>query len=157
MVIIMANLRYQKRLVSRITKKGTSRVWIDPREIKNAEEAITASDVKRLISSGTIKLRSKNGNSSFRIKKARAQKRKGRRRGPGSLKGTFNARSPRKMQWIRTARILRADAKKLRDDGAITTIIYRDLYGKIKGGFFRNRKHMAIYLERNALVNKKGE
>ena len=99
-------------------------------------------------------MKPKKGNSTFRIKKIKKQKKKGRRRGKGSIKGTKNARRSSKTAWIKTARLLRKEAKALRDDGAITTLVYRNVYGKIKGGFFRSRKHMAIYLERNELLQK---
>ncbi len=150
----MANLKYQKKIVSRLTKKGISRVKINPHQIKNAEESITASDIRRLITGGVITVKQKKGNSTFRSKKNKQQKKKGRRRGKGSVKSTRNTRSPKKSQWIKNARLLRKEAKKLRDGKFITTGVYRNLYGKIKGGFFRGKKHMIIYLERNELLQK---
>jgi len=150
----MSNLKYQKKIVSRIKKVGVSRVKINSQRNKDAEEAITASDIKRLIGSDIITVKPKKGNSTFRIKKVKAQKKKGRRRGHGSIKGKRNARTSSKTVWIKTARLLRKEAKTLRDDGVITTLVYRNVYGKIKGGFFRSRKHMAIYLERNELLQK---
>ena len=58
----MSNLKYQKKIVSRITKAGVSRVKIDSKKIKSAEEAITASDIRRLISSKIIVVKRKKGN-----------------------------------------------------------------------------------------------
>ena len=59
-------LRNQKRLAARIMKCGVTRVWIDPTRIKDAQEAITGQDIRRLINDGIIKKLPKQGLSSYR-------------------------------------------------------------------------------------------
>ncbi len=37
----------------------------------------------------------------------------------------------------------------MRDEDEITSSQYRKLYDMASGGFFRNKKHMQIYIEKN--------
>jgi large subunit ribosomal protein L19e len=46
--------------------------------------------------------------------------------------------------------------KELRDSGQIDNKVYRRLYKLVKGGMFRSRSHLRIYLEQHDLI-KKGE
>ena len=80
-------LRNQKRVAARIMKCGVTRVWINPERIKDAQEAITGQDIRRLVNDGIIKKLPKQGLSSYRRNKIRLQKKKGRRQGIGKRKG----------------------------------------------------------------------
>ena len=53
------------------------------------------------------------------------------------------------MNRIRNQRQL---LKILRDKKIITTTIYQELYAKSKGGFFRSRRHITLYLEEHELT-----
>lgn len=151
----MADLRSQKQMASRILKCGLTRVWLDPARSADIAEAITAADVRKLIDDGVIREIPKKGISSYRTKKIRSQKKKGRRKGKGSRKGSLGTRMKKKKVWMSRIRALRSLMSELREKKKIDNKTYRDIYIKSKSGFFRSRSHIMIYLERNNLL--KGE
>jgi large subunit ribosomal protein L19e len=141
------DLKNQKRMAAEILGCGETRVWIDPNRIDDVADAITRADIRTAIESGTIRALPKTGISRGRTRHNLAQKAKGRRRGPGSRKGTSGARTPNKKRWIQTIRPLRAELKRLRDEGKITKAVYREFYMKAKGGMFRSRKNLVSHLK----------
>ncbi|MFH0936168.1 MAG: 50S ribosomal protein L19e, partial [Candidatus Woesearchaeota archaeon] len=118
------------------------------------KEAITKSDIRGLINSNIIRAKPKHGISSFRSKKIRLQKRKGRRKGHGSRKGKKTARLSRKNAWINKIRAQRSYLKYLHDKKLISPSNYRLLYRKSKGGFFRSERHIKLYIDEHNLLNK---
>ena len=94
------NLTTQKRLAASILKVGLNRVWIDPERIEEVSMAITRDGVKQLINDGAIKAKPQKGISSYRSKKIKEQKAKGKRKGRGSVKGAKKARTPKKKAWM---------------------------------------------------------
>jgi len=50
---------------------------------------------------------------------------------------------------METIRALREELKQMRDEGELASSDYRTLYDMAKGGFFRNKKHMQIYIDKN--------
>lgn len=147
-------MQTQKMIASRILKCGVTRVWLDPSRMADIEEAITASDVRALISKGLVKKLPKQGLSNYRKKKLRAQKRKGRRKGHGKRKGSMGVRINRKRAWIKKIRIARSILSQLRDSGELKSSDYRSLYRRAKGGLFRNRAHVLATLEKEGYVKK---
>ncbi len=141
------DLKNQKRMAAEILGCGQSRVWIDPNRMEDVADAITRADIRTAIESGTIRAIPKQGVSRGRTRYRLAQKSKGRRRGPGSRKGTSNARTPSKKSWIQTIRPIRKELRKLRDEGKITKTVYRSFYMKAKGGQFKSRKNLLSHLE----------
>lgn len=139
-------------MAARILKCGTSRVWLDPARSADIEEAITAADVRKLISDGVIAAKPKKGLSSFRTNKKRLQKKKGRMKGKGSRKGATKTRAPRKKAWMSRIRTIRKLLRELKAAKRIENSTYRDVYVKARSGLFRSRSHVMIYLERNNLV-----
>ncbi|MBS3050620.1 MAG: 50S ribosomal protein L19e, partial [Candidatus Aenigmarchaeota archaeon] len=85
-------MKSQKTMASKIMKCGASRVWLDPTRTADIDEAITSEDVRRLIRDGVIAEKPKQGLSSFRKNKIARQKKKGRRRNRGSVKGKKGTR-----------------------------------------------------------------
>jgi ribosomal protein L19E len=67
-----------------------------------------------------------------------------------------NARTPKKQRWMSTIRLQRQFLKELKDRKLITTGTYRELYMKSKGGFFRSRRHLKIYMNERNMVQKNG-
>lgn len=139
------NLTTQKRLAADILKVGVNRVWIDPERVEEVSRAITRDNVRQLINDKAIKAKPQKGISSYRSKKIAQQKKKGRRKGRGSIKGAKGARNPKKEQWMTTIRALRKDLKQMRDDREINTTTYRKLYRMAKGGAFRSKSYMKTY------------
>ncbi len=149
----MVDLKLQRRLAAELLKCGINRVWFDPSRLKEIKAAITRQDIKRLIEKGVIAKRPEKGTSRARANILAAKKRKGRRRGPGSRKGKKTARMPRKLQWMLRIRALRKLLRKLKAEGKIDRKLYRRLYLKAKGGFFRSKAHLLLYLEK---ITKRG-
>ena len=88
----MADLRNQRRMAAEILKCGENRVWMNPDRLDEVEDCITRADIRTAIASGLIKAKPKNGTSRARTRYVAGQKASGKRKGPGSRKGTANAR-----------------------------------------------------------------
>ena len=52
-------------------------------------------------------------------------------------------------------RAIRDLLKTLREEKVIDAKTYRSLYRKSKGGFFRSRRHVKLYIEEHDLAKKK--
>jgi len=141
------NLGNQRRMAASILKCGINRVWMDPDRSEDITEAVTRNDVRGLINSGAIRALRKKGISSGRIRKRKAQKKKGRRKGQGSREGTTYARLPKKRRWIQRIRPQRKLLKELRDNGKIDKKTYRKLYRHASGGMFKSKAHLKSHLE----------
>lgn len=150
-------MQSQRTMAAKILKCGTSRVWMEPSRLADIEEAITSADVRRLIRDGVIVAKPKRGISGLRKNRIAAQKKKGRRRGRGSVKGSSGTRLRKKDMWVKTIRPIRAMLRQLKSEGRVDNKTYRNLYKKSKSGFFRSRGHVMIYLERNGLLKNKEE
>ncbi len=118
-------LDYQKKLAARVAGVGLDRVRINPENIELVQEAITRSDIRRLIRSGAIEILQKRG-----VSRARARTRP-KRRGPGRRKGGKYSRLSRKRRWINRIRALRRELRSMRDKGVIDAKMYRDLYRRL--------------------------
>lgn len=138
----MSDLRNQKRMAADLLKCGRNRVWINPDKLDDVEDCITRGDVRNAISSGLIKAKAKKGISKGRIRYVAKQKASGKRKGPGSRKGTANARVPKKTRWIATIRPIRDELKTMRADGTIVPSVYRLYYRRAKGGVYKSRTHL---------------
>jgi large subunit ribosomal protein L19e len=145
-------LTSQRRIAAQILKAGKNRIVFDTEKLSEIKEAITRADIRSLISEKIIKAKPLRGPSRFRARKIKIQKSKGRRKGPGSRKGAKNSRITSKRRWILKVRIQRRFIKLLRDKKVITPNIYRDIYKKIKGNYFRSKRHVKLYLEEHKLT-----
>lgn len=141
------NLSFQRKLAAKILKCGENRIWFDPNALDDIATAATKEDVRELIEQGLVKRKPVKGICRARINKKRIQKKKGRRRGRGSIKGAKGARMPRKRRWIIRIRALRKALREMRDSGEIDRTTYRVLYRKAKGGEFRSVSHLKAYIE----------
>jgi large subunit ribosomal protein L19e len=142
----MTDLKNQRRMAAEILKCGENRVWLNPDKLEDIEDCITRADIRTAIDSGLIKAKPKNGTSKARIRYVAGQKASGKRKGPGSRKGTANARVRDKERWMGTIRPIRAELKALRADGKITPSVYRLYYRKAKGGMFKSRRHLRQHM-----------
>ena len=139
----MTNL--QRRLASEILKVGLDRVWFDPTKLEEIKKAITRKDIKNLIKKGYIKA------LPPKIKKPKAKR---KRKGPGSRKGGKYARLSKKERWIRVVRPLRRFLKELKEKNQITNETYKKMRKLVKGGMFRSRAHLKLYLKQRGLLKE---
>lgn len=129
-----------RRLAADILSVGENKVRISPDGLKEAEGALTRSDVKSLIEKGIVtKLRPQG----------RASTSKGGRRGHGRRRGTPVAS---KDVWMDKVRSQRKMLRMLVESGAVKKDAKRMLYFKVKSGIFRNKRAMLLYLKDNKLV-----
>ena len=128
-------------------------VGIDKVKIVNKDEvlqALTRNDLERLVNKGSIVILKKNYQSRGRARILRLKKKKGRRRGHGSRKGR---RAPNKKKlWMIRIRALRKYLKSLKD--RLDPKDYRHLYLMAKGGYFRSKAHLNIYLRDHRLLKE---
>jgi large subunit ribosomal protein L19e len=147
-------LKTQKRLAAKLMKVSKKRIKFDPERLNDIKEAITKTDIRALLGEKAIKRRQKKGVSRVRARKTQKQKSKRLRRGPGSRKGKYTAISPKKKEWMAKIRAQRSFIKELKDKKIITTKNSKELYKKAKGGFFRNRRHIKLYIKERKMVKK---
>ncbi|HLD12020.1 MAG TPA: 50S ribosomal protein L19e [Candidatus Nanoarchaeia archaeon] len=147
----------QRRLAASILKTSPQKVWFDPAHLGDIKDAITKNDVRGLIVKNIICKVQTVGYSHGRTRAVLKQKRKGRRQGHGSIKGSRHARLSKKAAWAARIRAQRKLLKALREQGSIPTAVYARLYSMAKGGFFRSRHHINLYIEEHGLVQGKNE
>ena len=146
-----------KRIAADQFKSGISRVWIDTNSLEQVMESATRSDIKELINRHVIQVIPKKGNSTYRHKKRIVQLSKERRRGQGSVRGTKNARFPRKVRWVKTVRALRDELVKLKDQKSIDPKTYRKFYRLIKGGSIRSRAQLNSQIKSMGMMTEVGK
>ncbi len=144
------NLSSQRRMAAEILKCGENRVRIDP-DAPGVASAITRDDVRRLIEDGRIEKKPVKGTSRGRARETAKKKHRGQRKGPGSRKGSSNARLNDKKRWMEKIRVLRRMLAGLRRKGVLEPGQYRKLYKMASGGFFRDKAHLKIYLEKQGV------
>ncbi|MDY6776501.1 MAG: 50S ribosomal protein L19e [Candidatus Nanohaloarchaea archaeon] len=145
----MTDLSSQKRMAADVMGVGENRVWIDPDRTEDVEGAITKQDIRNLVESEAIQKKEKEGSSRGRAREKDEEKKKGRHKGHGSRKGKKGARQDGKEEWKDQIRALRSRLKEMRDEEEISSSEYRELYDMASGGFFRNKKHMELYIDKN--------
>lgn len=148
------NLSTKRRMAASILKVGKGRVWFDPEESGDIEEAVTRGDIRGLINDRVIQAKPIIGTSRGRANFKKAQKAKGRRTGHGSRKGAKGARLPKKRRWISTIRPIRKTLLELREEKKIDSATHRKLYGMAKGGIFKNKAHLNMYLLEKKLIKE---
>lgn len=125
---------------------GRKRVRIDSAKLADVQKAITRGDVKGLVADGSIKIERKKGLSRGRARIRHERKKQGRYRSPGSKKGTLKARSNPKEQWKTKVRSLRKALLLHKLKKEVTGELYKECYLKIKGNWFRNKKHLEQFI-----------
>ncbi len=148
-------MRHKKKLAARILKTSINKVKFAVDALEDIKKAITRSDLRGLIAVNKISKDGKNEQSRVRARKIAAQKKKGRRKGKGSKKGSKHSIVSRKEKWMAKIRVQRKFLKELKDKGMLESKDYRSLYSKSKGGYFRNKRHIKLYLNERQLIKKK--
>jgi large subunit ribosomal protein L19e len=149
-------LTVQKRLAAQILDCSEKKVWIDPERLEDVKEAITKQDLFGLIKQGLIMKKKLPWHSRGRSRILKLQKKKGRRKGMGNRKGRFTVRNPPKKKWMANVRAQRSLLRELRGKGLIEKRICSSLIRRVKGGFFRSRRHIKLYLSEHRLIKAKG-
>jgi len=151
----MKKLKLQKRLSASVLKCSKKRISFHSDNLEDIKEAITKADIKNLVRKNIIKRKPIKGTSKSKSRPKKVQKKKGLQKGHGSRKGKANARLSDKRKWINKIRAQKRFLKKLRDGKLIDTKIYRELYLKSKGGYFRSVNHIKFYIDEGKLIKAK--
>jgi large subunit ribosomal protein L19e len=148
------DLKVQKRIAAQVLGCSPKRVIFDNEALDDIKAAITKRDIRLLIGAGAISSKPVKGVSRVRARKIKVQKSKGRQKGPGSRKGKYDTHFKSKLFWMNNIRFQRAFLKEISEKDIIDRKTYRDLYLKAKGGFFRSKRHIKIYIEEHGLAKK---
>lgn len=135
-------LQTVKRLAADILGVGENKIRFKTEDLKEIEKAMMRKDVRDLIMKGSI---------SALPKKGRKKKKPKRRRGRGSRKGSLGDSKKRWMRKVRSQRELLATLVRME---ALPKEHKRRIYLKVKGGMFRNKRAMLLYLTENELIPK---
>ena len=150
-------MKSKKRLAASILGTSPKKVKFVADALEDIKKAITRSDLRGLIAIKKITKSKKNEQSRSKARKTAAQKRKGRQKGKGSKKGSKHSVVSRKEKWMAKVRVQRKFLKELKDKNLVSTENHRMLYNKVKGGFFRNKRHIKLYLTEYHLIEEKSK
>ncbi len=147
-------LDVQKRLAADILKCSPKRVKFTDERLNDIKESITKADLRGLINDGAIYKIPTRGISRYWAKERRFQQKKGRQKGFGARKGKKTARTVPKDTWMNKIRAQRGFLMELKEKGMLDTPVWRDLYMKSKGGFFRSVRHIKLYATEHGMIKK---
>jgi len=151
------DLSLQRKLASEILGVGKDRIWIDPNKIQDVSKALSRSDILDLIDKGIIRVKQVRGQSRTWANYIKEQRKKGRRRGAGSRKGSRKARLDKKESWMKRIRAIRKLLRELKEKNIIDKKLYRDLYKRAKSNEFKSKRAILIYLKDLGILKNEKE
>jgi large subunit ribosomal protein L19e len=147
-------MKNKKQLAGKILKISPKKIKFKSEALEDIKKAITRSDFRGLIAIGSVFKKDTNHQSKAGARKIKEQKKKGRRKGVGTRKGSKNSVVGKKEKWMAKVRVQRQFIKELKEKELLTPTNYRNLYRKVSGGYFRNRRHIKLYVNEYNLINK---
>lgn len=147
-------MRSKKRLAAQVLKTSLKKVRFAEDALEDIKKAITKSDIRGLVAVKKITKARTNEQSRSGARKIAEQKKKGRRQGQGSKKGKKNSKVTKKEKWMVKIRAQRDFIKELRTKKLLSPTNYRNIYQKSKGGYFRNKRHIKLYLTEHQMFEK---
>jgi len=138
------SIKLTKRVAALLLKRGESSIRIKNDAFADAAKAITRDDVRALIKDGKIYALQQKHNISARGKLLNIKRSKGRRRGPGSRKGTRKARQG--LEYKKLVRGQRRVIKSLKAENLITNDAFKRFYALVKGGTFTSKVTLLNYI-----------
>ena len=145
----------KKILAAKVLGISPQKVRFRADALSDIQKAITRSDIRGLLAVGKVVQQRSNFHSRVRARAIKVQKKKGRQRGKGSHKGSRYSLVGRKEQWVNRIRAQRRFLEKLRIKAQLGKSEHRHLYLLSKGGYFRNIRHIKLYLTEHNLLRVK--
>lgn len=136
-----------KRLAMQILKTGEKNVWINPERKEEIEGCMTKEDVRQQIADGSIRKKLRKSQSKGRTRQLKKKRKRGRKRGAGKKRGTKKTRVQKKQTWVKGVRAQRKYLTELKENKKVTKKQYSKIYRLIKGGYFRGKRYIDLYLK----------